>query len=161
MEDKDIINFWNWFAKNSESLHSDNYDINILNELDKIISNWGVTWEIGPGLSSEFSFTISPTGNKELLNKTKWEIKKAPDLNNWEFYSAKQAKANWYLAKLVDIDFVIDAFNWTYILLKYEDGKIEILLKADTLSSLDNEKGITKLKFLPAHITDEKYLNSK
>lgn len=191
MKDKDILNFWSWFTKNSGNLHLDNYDKIILNELDRIISDWGLTWEIGPGLSKENSFTISPNGDKELLSKTKSIIDKAPQLNNWEFYFAKQSKENWYLARLVDTDFEIDASYWTYVLLKYEDAKIEILLKADTLSKLDkeikqlaadliltnllgeelkikkidfidiverfdNEKGITELKFLPAHITDEK-----
>ena len=194
MQDRDIINFWSWFIKNSASLHSDNYDKNILNELDRTISNWGLSWEIGAGLSKENSFTISPNGDKELLSKTKDFIDKAPQLDNWEFYSAKQPKENWHLAKLVDTHFEIDASKWTYVLLKYEDEKMEILLKADTLSKLDNEtkeiaadliltnllgeelkirkidfievvekfdgeKGITELKFLPAHITDENYFD--
>jgi hypothetical protein len=194
MQDRDILNFWSWFVKKSNTLHSDNYDKNILNELDRTISNWGLSWEIGPGISKENSLTISPNGDKELLSKTNSIIDKAPQLENWEFYFAKQPKENWYLAKLVDTDFEIDASEWTYVLLKYEDEKIEILLKADTLSKLDKEakeiaadliltnllgeelkirkidfievvekfdgeKGITELKFLPAHITDENYFD--
>ena len=194
MQDKDILNFWSWFTKKSDSLHSDSYDKNVLDELDRIISNWGLSWEIGPGISKKNSLTISPNGDKELLSKTNSIIDKAPQLENWEFYFAKQPKENWSLAKLVDTDFEIDASQWTYVLLKYEDEKIEILLKADTLSKLDKEakeiaadliltnllgeelkirkidfievvekfdgeKGITELKFLPAHITDEKYFD--
>jgi hypothetical protein len=139
MQDKDILNFWSWFEKNSDNLYSDNYDQNILNELDKIISNWGLTWEIGPGLSKDYSLTISPNGDKELLETTKYIIDKAPQLDNWEFYDAKQPKENWHLATLVDTHRAIDASNWTYVLLKYEDEKIEILLKADSLANLDTE----------------------
>jgi len=192
MQDKDILNFWSLFAKNSGNLQSDNYDKNILNELDQIISNWGLGWEIGPGISKENSLTISPNGDKELLDKTNYIIDKAPQLDSWAFYSAKQSKENWHLATLVDTDFKIDASNWTYVLLKYEDEKTEILLKADSLANLDtetkelaadliltnllgeklkiqkldfidvvekfeDEKGITELKFLPAHITDKNY----
>jgi len=192
MQDKDILNFWSWFAKNSGNLQSDNYDKNILNELDQIISNWGLGWEIGPGISKENSLTISPNGDKELLDKTNYIIDKAPQLDSWAFYSAKQSKENWHLATLVDTDFKIDASNWTYVLLKYEDEKTEILLKADSLANLDtetkelaadliltnllgeklkiqkldfidvvekfeDEKGITELRFLPAHITDKNY----
>jgi hypothetical protein len=194
MQDKDILNFWSWFAKNSSSLQSDTYDQNILNELGNLISNWDLSWEIGPGLSKENSLTISPNGNKDLLDKTNAIIEKAPNLDNWEFYSTKQSKENWHLARLVDIDFAIEASNWKYVLLKYEDGKVEILIKADTLSNLDketkelaadliltnllgeklkiqtidfievvdefdDEKGITELKYLPAHITDKNYFN--
>jgi hypothetical protein len=140
MQDKDILNFWSWFAKNSDNLHSDNYDQNILNELDRIISNWGLTWEIGPGISKDYSLTISPEGDKELFETTNSIIDKAPQFDYWEFYSTKQPKENWHLARLVDTELEIDASNWTYVLLKYEDEKIEILLKADSLANLDTEK---------------------
>ena len=195
MQDKDILNFWSWFAKNSNSLQSDNYDKTLLDKLDKTISNWDLVWEVGPGLLKENSLTISPNGDKELLNKTSDIIDKAPQLNDWEFFNAKQPKKNWHLAILVDTGFEIDASDWTYILLKYEDEKIEILLKADSLSNLDietkelaadlvltnllgeklkiekidfvyvvdkfdDEKGVTELKYLPAHISDKKYFNS-
>jgi hypothetical protein len=195
MQDKEILNFWSWFSKNSNSLQSDSYDQNILDELDNIISNWDLGWEIGPGLSKENSLTISPNGNKNLLDITNGIIDKAPMLDNWDFYSTKQSKENWHLARLVGTDFEIDASNWKYVLLKYEDGKVEILIKADTLSDLDketkelavdliltnllgeklkiqkidfinvvdefdSEKGITELKYLPAHITDKNYFNS-
>jgi len=194
-QDKDIFNFWSWFVKNSNNLNSNNYDQNILNELDKMISDWGLVWEIGPGLLKENSLTISPNGNKDLLNETNSIISKAPKLDNREFYSAKQSKANWHLARLLDLDFEVDASNWSYVLLKYEDEKIKILLKADSLSNLDqetkelaadlvltnllgeklkiqkidfldivekfeDEKGITELRFLPAHLKDKKYFSS-
>ena len=139
MQDKDIQNFWSWFAKNSNSLQSDNYEKSLLDKLDKTISNWGLVWEVGPGLLKENSLTISPNGDQELLDKTNYIIDKAPQLDNWEFFNAKQPKENWYLATLVDTGFEIDASNWTYVLLKYEDEKIEILLKADSLVNLDIE----------------------
>ena len=195
MQDKDILNFWNWFAKNSDNLQSDNYDKTLLDKLDKTISDWGLVWEVGPGLVKENSLTISPNGDKELLDKTNSIIERAPQLDNWEFFNAKQPKENWHLATLVDTGFEIDASDWTYVLLKYEDEKIEILLKADSLSNLDieikqlaadliltnllgeklkiekidfidfvdkfdDEKGVTELKYLPAHISDKKYFNS-
>jgi len=139
MQDRDILTFWNWFTKNSVRLQSNDYDQDILHELDRIVSNWDLVWEIGPGLSKENSLTISPNGDKNLLDKAKSIIDKAPQLDNWEFYSAKQSKQNWHLAKLLDTDLQIDASNWTYVLLKYDDEKIEILLKADTLITLDQE----------------------
>ena len=152
-------------------------------------------WEIGPGLSKENSLTISPNGNKDLLDETKYIIDKAPQLEDWEFYFVKQPKENWHLAELVDTNIEIDASDWTYVLSRYEDENIEILLKADTLTNLDQEtkelaadliltnllgeelkiqkidfidivekfdeaKGITELKYLPAHITDKRYFNS-
>jgi hypothetical protein len=191
IQEEEIVNFWSWFTKNSNRLQSDSYDKILLDKLDKTISNWGLVWEVGPGLLKGNSLTISPNGDKELLDKTNGIIEKAPQLNNWEFYSAKQPKENWYLAKIIDTGFKIDASDWTYVLLKYEDEKTEILLKADSLVNLDietkrlaadliltnllgeklkiekihfldiidkfdDEMGVTELKYLPAHISDEK-----
>ncbi|MEJ8819707.1 hypothetical protein [Lacibacter sp. H407] len=143
MQDKEILDFWSWFAKNSTNLQSDRYDKIVLDELDNLVSNWDLGWEIGPGESKENSLTISPNGNKDLLGKTNRIISKAPKLGNWEFYSTKQSKENWHLARLFNVGFEIDASDWKYVLLKYEDEKVEILVKADTLSDLNKEtKGI-------------------
>jgi len=139
MDDNDILNFWSWFVKNTNSLQSHNYDKTILSKLDKIITNWGLVWEVGPGLSKENSLTISPNGDKDLLTKTDSIIGKAPYSDNWEYYNAKQPKQNWHLAKLVDTGIEIDASGWTYVLLKYDDDKLEILLNADSLITLDIE----------------------
>jgi|SRR5450432_1490312 hypothetical protein len=139
MLDSQISDFWNWFIKNSSNLHSNDYNRLIIDELDKTISDWGLVWEIGPGLKKENSLTISPNGEKKLVNKAKGIIDKAPKLYNWEFYFAKQAKENWYLLRLVDTGVEINAADWTYVLLVYEDDKTEILVKADNLKQLDNE----------------------
>jgi len=137
MLDFQITDFWEWFAKNSHKLQSDNYDIDFLKELDETISNWNLGWEIGAGLNKPNSLTISPNGNKELLEQTNKIINSAPGLDDWEFYSWKQSKENWHKAKLIDKKIEVDAIEWTYILLKYPDDKIEILIKADNLKPFD------------------------
>jgi hypothetical protein len=144
-------------------------------------------------MTKENSLTISPNGNDDLLNKAKSIIGQAPTIDDWEFYYSKQPKENWHIARLVDKAFDIDASDWTYVLFQYEDNKIEIVLKADSLSPLDKEtkdlaadliltnlldeelkmekidfidivekfegdKGITELKFLPAHLVDKQYI---
>jgi hypothetical protein len=193
MLDNQITSFWDWFTKKRHLLQSDNYDQEVLDHLDRTVCDWDLVWEIGPGLKKENSLTISPNGDKKLLEKAKNIIDKGPHLDNWEFYYSKQPKENWHKARLVDTAIEIDALSWTYVLLQYEDDKIEILLKADNLSQLgqetkelaadliltnllgenlkmqkidfidivnkfDDKKGITELKFLPAHLTDKRYI---
>jgi hypothetical protein len=192
MSNLQVAEFWKWFIKNSGDLQSNNYDGTLMRELDQIICDWDLVWEIGPGLTKPNSLTISPNGNKKLLDKAKGIIDKAPKLDSWEFYHLKQPKENWHKANLVDKAVDIDALDWTYVLFKYDDHKIEIVLKADNLANLDretkelavdlvltnllgeklkiekidfidivdafeNEKGVTQLKFLPAHLLDKKY----
>lgn len=139
MNNPAIAEFWDWFAQNSTSLKSDRYDEILIDELDQIISNWDLVWEIGPGLTKSNSLTISPNGNKDLLDKAKSVIASAPELDTWEFYYLKQPKENWHKANLIDKAVKIDALEWTYILFQYEDKKIEIVLKADNLAHLDQE----------------------
>jgi hypothetical protein len=143
MLDYQITDFWKWFGENSNRLDSANFDRDLIKELDDTVKNWGLTWEIGPGLIKEHSLTISPNGNKNLLDQTNYIIDKAPMFDDWEFYGSKQAKENWGKAKLIDRGFEFEATNWTYVLLKYPDDKIEIMVKADNLKSLDtNSKAI-------------------
>ena len=135
MLDFQLDNFWDWFKQNANHLHSDRYDTTLLKELDQTISNWGLGWEIGPGLTKENSLTISPNGDAKLLAKASEIIDSAPKFDNWEFYFYKQPKENWDKTNFGNAK--IDASDWTYVLLKYPDDKIEILIKADNIKHLD------------------------
>ena len=143
MQDKDILKFWNWFIENNDKLESDSYDSAILQELDKTISHWHLNWEIGPGQSKENSLTISPKANPTLLQLTEQIISKAPTVDKWEFFSTKQPKENWHLLELNQGNISVDASEWEYVLLKYKEGKIEVLVKADNLVEYD--KGTKEL----------------
>jgi len=143
MQDKEILNFWEWFVVNKDKLESDCYDPPILQQLDKTISSWDLNWEIGPGQSKENSLTISPKGRPVLLPLTEQIISKAPKLDKWQFYSTKQPKPNWHLLELNQDNISVNASQWKYVLLKYDDEKIEVLLKADDLLKYD--KGTKEL----------------
>ena len=139
MLDFQIMDFWNWFEKNSDKLQSDKYAKSLLKKLDETISSWKLCWEIGSGFIKPNSLAISPNGDKELIERTNKIIAGAPQLDSWEFYSFKQRKDNWDKAKLMDSDVKINAEDWTYILLKYQDNVTEILIKADNLKGLSTE----------------------
>jgi len=139
MLESQIVDFWTWFTKRSDDLHSDNYDKSVLGELDETVCSWGLIWEIGPGFIKKWSLAISPNGDKELLDKAKNIIDKAPQLSDWEFYFAKQEKENWHIVRLVDLNIEINASDWTYIILQYDDYKKEVLIKADNLTKFDKE----------------------
>jgi hypothetical protein len=135
----DIINFWDWFSKNHAQLHSESIDMSALNNLDTIMANWNVSWEIGPGINTEYSLTISSNGIKELSDIVKEIIQLAPSIQDWEFFTFRQAKENWQTLKLPDQSIAIDASLWQYVLLQYPDDKMEILIKADNLSEFDEK----------------------
>ncbi|MGF2411804.1 hypothetical protein [Ferruginibacter sp.] len=139
MQDKDILNFWRWFVENKDKLESDTYDPTILQQLDKTISNWELNWEIGPGQSKENSLTISPKGSPVLFRLTEQIISKAPELDKWQFYSTKQPKVGWHLLELYQDNISVNASQWKYVLLKYDNEKIEVFIKADNLLKYDKE----------------------
>ncbi|XZF15907.1 hypothetical protein ACTHGU_07200 [Chitinophagaceae bacterium MMS25-I14] len=139
MQNKNILNFWKWFNDNKSKLESDSYDPSFIEKLDETITEWELDWEIGPGVLKENSMTISPKGNIKLLPATEKIIEKAPAIDDWEFYPVKQPKQNWFLLELPDDNINIDAKHWEYVLLQYKDGKIEVLIKADSLSEFDKD----------------------
>lgn len=152
----DIFSFWKWFSHNHQQLKSDGYDPAILEQLDTTISEWGLSWEIGPGKTKKNSLTISPKTDVELLQLTEKIIADAPSLYNWEYYASKQAKENWYLLNLVKERISIDASNWEYMLLKYEDGKTEILIKADNLMHYDESTKELVVEIILINLLGEK-----
>jgi hypothetical protein len=133
----EISNFWNWFKINSGDLQSNKYPNDKLDELDRRVLDFGLRWEVGPGKTKENSFTISPSGDNEKIELTKEFIRLSPTLDSWEFYNFKQPKVNWDKLELPEDNINITADNWRYILLKYKDGKKEILTKGDSLDSID------------------------
>jgi Arc/MetJ family transcription regulator len=138
MLDFQLAEFWTWFSQHSDRLRSDSFDPKVLQSLDDTISNWDLSWEIGPGISKENSLTISPNGDIQLLSLTQRIVDLALVLDSWEFYSSKQPKENWMNA-IVYPNVEIDAYEWSYVLLRYPNDEIEILIKADDLRRLDVE----------------------
>lgn len=92
MLDFQITDFWDWFAKKSNKLYSDNYATEFLAKLDETISSWRLGWKIGPGLIKENSLTISPNGNKKLLDHTNKIINRAPNLTIGNFILGNNKK---------------------------------------------------------------------
>jgi hypothetical protein len=133
----DINIFWNWFKINSNDLQSNKYPNDKLDELDRKVLNFGLRWEVGPGKTKENSFTISPSGDNEKIELTNEFIRLSPTLDSWEFYNFKQPKVNWDKLELPEDSINITADKWRYILLKYKDGKKEILIKGDSLDAID------------------------
>jgi hypothetical protein len=133
----DINTFWNWFKANADDLQSNKYPNDKLDELDRRVLNFGLRWEVGPGKTKENSFTISPSGDNKKIELTKEFIRLSPTIGSWEFYNFKQPKVNWDKLELPEDNINITADKWRYILLKYEDGKKEILIKGDSLNTVD------------------------
>lgn len=135
----DINTFWNWFKANADDLQSNKYPNDKLDELDRRVLNFGLRWEVGPGKTKENSFTISPSGDNEKIELTKEFIRLSPTIDSWEFYNFKQPKVNWDKLELPEDNINITADKWRYILLKYKDGKKEILIKGDSLNTVDTD----------------------
>ncbi|MFN7488644.1 MAG: hypothetical protein ACK5QK_02840 [Chryseotalea sp.] len=110
-----------------------------MDELDRRLLNFGLRWEVGPGKTKENSFTISPSGDNEKIELTKEFIRISPTIDSWEFYNFKQPKVNWDKLELPEDNINITADKWRYILLKYKDGKKEILIKGDSLNTVDTD----------------------
>lgn len=133
----DINSFWSWFKTNMYNLQSQKYPNNRFEELDNKITNFELRWEVGPGKEKANSLTISPNGDLEKIELVKEFVRLSPSLDSWEFYCFKQPKQNWYKLELPSYDINITAKDWTYTILKYKDGKKEILIKGDSLNEID------------------------
>lgn len=148
VKEVDILKFWNWFSTNSKIIESNFENCDMLSNLDLKVRTFGdLAWELGSGIIKQNLFIISPGGNIDLLPLTKKIVGFAPNVDNWEFYSAKQPK-DWNLRfSSVNVhgeNVTIDANNWQYVLLKYGENDFEIIIYGDELKELCPED---KIKF--------------
>ncbi len=135
-----IKKIWDWFVLNQGSLFPEMITTDLINELDsKILSLGNFSWEIREGLTKDNLLIISPNGNVELLDSTKEIIKRSPNLPNWEFLHYKPAKEWDFKLSIQEDDNVqkiIDAIEWEYVLFKFSDGTYDIIIKADSIKNL-------------------------
>jgi hypothetical protein len=151
----DINNFWNWFKANLNDLHSDKYPNDSFTELDKRVYDMGLYWEVGPGIQKENLLTISVGGRRERLDKARSLVANGPMLDDWEFDVLKKPKTNWDKLEVPDDNIKISAANWTYTLLKYKDGKREILIKGESLAGFEKDKRIELAEIVLTNLLGE------
>jgi hypothetical protein len=137
-----ITNFWNWFSENCQLFGNSFENAQLINKLDEEIVSLGngqLSWEIGPGINEANALVISPNGNLDLLEYTKTIVAKAKQCNNWEYHFAKPPK-HWDLAfefqTQGDKTIKVDALDWKYILLQYEDGMYGTVICCSNLEKI-------------------------
>ena len=138
--------FWSWFRLTSEAIALNPHDSALLAELDVRVRRLGpkLSWEIGPGLSKPWQLVISPSLNPDLRELAKSIVAASPALRDWEFHSARQPKKWDFKFELEDpkgrVPKELDVSTWKFVLLKYPDGKNEILLRADGQTKLTRKQ---------------------
>ncbi len=135
--------FWTWFADHASEFGEAFENEVLLQELDERVTGLGdFAWEVGPGNNAENAFTLSPAGNRDLLEVTRAIVDAAPEVSGWEFHSAKPAKPWNPRFELHDANGVpveVDATDWRCVLLKYADGAHEVLIEAPNLRALTKD----------------------
>jgi len=151
LNDTKIENLWRWFVANEkqiiDSFQNESLANHIVENLDNLILDFGMfTWEIGPGKVKPWFLTISPNGDRDLIRVSQKIIKHAPNLDDWEFNYCKPAK-DWdrkfiiYDSNMNEQN--IDASNWNYVMLRNEDGMIDLILEAKNITHWDHDTART------------------
>lgn len=143
----EINKFWAWFSLNCQNFGKDFSNTELINELDKRVTHLGdFSWEIGPGIDKENALVISPNGDIDLLRVTKEIISNAIPCDHWEYYYAKPPKHWNFVFDFTSVngkELRMNAAEWQYVLLKYEDGALSIIIKDSQLSRLDKIDQLT------------------
>lgn len=151
LNDTKIESLWRWFVVNEnqiiDSFQKESLTNYIVENLDNLILDFGMfTWEIGPGKVKPWFLTISPNGDRDLIRVSQKIIEHAPNLDDWEFNYCKPAK-DWdrrfiiYDSNMNEQN--IDASNWKYVMLRNEDGMIDLILEAMNITHLDHDTART------------------
>lgn len=143
VQTKDYRSFWKWFLDNEARLSAPLSNRPLLKELQRRIRGLGdYCWEIGPGIAAAHALTISPGGDKERLAETQAIVLEAPEVDGWEFHSAKPPKdwkCRFEIAGADGKPLQIDATAWQCSLLEYPDGFHEVLVVAKSLGNVTED----------------------
>lgn len=97
---KNVVEFWDWFTQNADSLHAtinSGQAADLTDEMIRHINKLmpGMAWCFGPGKEEgNYSFTLSPEANRNLQFLSTFWLEMAPDIPKWDFYSSKQPSKN-------------------------------------------------------------------
>jgi hypothetical protein len=114
-----------------------------------------LSWEIGPGINTKYSLTISCAGNPEVSGTLAKIVDKARPIPDWEFFKSRQPKEQWSTLKLSNENITIDASGWKYVLLQYPDNKVEILIDAENLNAFDKETQSAAIEIILINLLGE------
>ena len=164
-----IESFWDWFGNNQpllENVISENGHPKteyIIQSLDQHILGMGkIKWEIGNPQPNQFSFTLSPNNDRDLLKITKSIIAAAPKVATWTFYYAAQVTKQLQIQVYdhnMDVQDV-DASSWKAVLLPSELGKHELVLETANIEYLDEDtRMIAADLILTAILGEEEKIN--
>lgn len=165
-----IEDFWEWFENNQPLLEavieSDGHPKtdDIVESLDQHILGMGkIKWEIGNPETGQFTFTLSPNNDREILKITKSIIAGAATINEWSFHHSAQATGQLQLQVYdhnMDIQ-DIDASKWRAVLKPRNNGRYELELEVPNIEYLDEDtQMIATDLILTALLSEENKINS-
>lgn len=137
-----VVDFWEWFRSICGHFGDRFENRRLVDELDARVAKLGrFSWELGPGVrdGKNNALVLTPCGDPDLLLETRQVIDVAPECPGWEFYPAKPPKKWQREFTLQDDDgstIHIDASGARFVLLKYPDGVLDVLLADVNLTAL-------------------------
>jgi hypothetical protein len=155
--------FWVWLEQNSQQLANNVEDFQLVAALDRRVHllHPHLSWEIGPGMKTDWHLAISPNLNKDLVDVARRIVAQAPTIPRWEFFPARQPKT-WdgrlELGIKSGARVQLDASKWKYVLLRYPDGAHEIILHADNVDPLQEDDRWTAAAIVLESILGEETL---
>lgn len=146
-DDKDVLEFWAWFASIADELGDDFTNQALQDALDARLGRFGeIAWELGPGSTAENALAVSPDGDPDLLPLTQRIVAMAPTLPGWEFHPARPARAEsleFSIGTSSGDEIAVDAQSWRYVLFKFPDKTFDIVLEQQNLTDVSDDDRYT------------------
>lgn len=146
--EEQIASFWEWFELNRtiiEDIVSEKDQSKtdfIVGKLDEFILSFGrLKWTVKNPSNNQFTFTISPNNDRELLRITSAIIQNAPNFSNWQFYDAIQPDGNLELT-LYDTEMNTQAVNareWHFMLELCPTDRFNLIIAVNQTDHLDED----------------------
>ena len=130
--DRDVDDFWAWFAAEVAPLDLDHLAAGGYRALDRRVVALGFSWEAGPADDGGCFLALSPGRDAARLALTRAAVARAPAVPGWTFLPAKPSRVVDLRALVLHLDDgprAFDVTTWDVVAYRFDDGVSDLVFR--------------------------------
>lgn len=130
--DRDVDDFWAWFAAEAAHLDLAQLAAGGYHEVDRRVVALGFSWEAGPTDDGGCFLALSPSGDAAHLALTRAAVARAPAVPGWTFLPAKPPRVADLRALVLHLDDgprSFDVTTWDVVRYRFDDGVCDLVFR--------------------------------
>ena len=157
--DRDVDDFWAWFAAEVAPLDLDHLAAGGYRALDRRVVALGFSWEAGPADDGGCFLALSPGRDAARLALTRAAVARAPAVPGWTFLPAKPPRVVDLRALVLHLDDgprSFDVTTWDVVAYRFDDGVCDLVFRPPPTDASPATLGIVAATLVDGELGEER-----